>query len=380
MSAVIPPASFFSHFAKIEDPRMHRTRLHKLGDILFIAVCATLSGANAFTAMEEFGKAKILWLKKYLELPNGIPSHDTFRNVFIAIKPEAFTECFMSWVKGLNIPIKNKIVAIDGKTSRASGSKTKGTKALHTVSAWATEANLVLGQVITDEKSNEITAIPKLLRMLELSGAIVTTDAMGCQKEIAAEIRERGADYLLQVKGNQEHLEEDIIDAFAAADEACAEGRVEPTIDVFEKSDLGHGRKEYRRCDAMPVPKDLRNLEDWKDLTSICRVTRIYNEKGESKSEVRYFISSLSPEAKRMGTAAREHWGVENGLHWVLDMAFDDDRNRTEAGDAPENLATLRRWVLSLLRQDKSRKGGMYAKRLQMGWNESYLEAILGLE
>jgi DDE_Tnp_1-associated len=170
MSAAIPSASFFSHFAKIEDPRMQRTQLHKLGDLLFIAVCATLCGANAFTAMEEFGRSKIAWLKNFLELPNGIPSHDTFRNVFIAIKPEAFTECFMSWVKVLNMPIKNKIVAIDGKTSRASGSKTNGKKALHTVSAWATEANLVLGQVVTEEKSNEITAIPQLLRMLVLPG------------------------------------------------------------------------------------------------------------------------------------------------------------------------------------------------------------------
>lgn len=379
MSA-IPSASFFSHFAKIEEPRMQRTQLHKLGDILFIAICATLSGANAFTAMEEFGRSKIEWLKKFLELPNGIPSHDTFRNVFIAIKPAAFTECFMSWVKVLNIPIKNKIVAIDGKTSRASGSKTKGKKALHTVSAWATEANLVLGQVVTEEKSNEITAIPKLLRMLELKGAIVTIDAMGCQKEIATEIRERGADYVLQVKGNQEHLEEDIIDAFAAMDEASPKVRAEQGIDVFESRDAKHGRKEYRRCEAMPVPKTLRNLGEWKDLTSICRVARNYDEKGESKSEVRYFISSLSAGAKRLAEAVRGHWGVENGLHWVLDMAFDDDRNRTLAGEAPENLATLRRWVLSLLRQDKSRKGGIESKRMQMGWNEGYLEAILGLD
>jgi predicted transposase YbfD/YdcC len=368
MSAAIPSASFFSHFATIEDPRVQRTQLHKLGDLLFIAVCATLCGANAFTAMEEFGRSKIAWLKKFLELPNGIPSHDTFRNVFIAIKPAAFTECFMSWVKALNIPIKNKIVAIDGKTSRASGSKTNGKKALHTVSAWATEANLVLGQVVTEEKSNEITAIPQLLRMLELRGAIVTVDAMGCQKEIATEVRERGADYVLQVKGNQEHLEEDIIDAFAAMDEAS------------ETRDSKHGRKEYRRCETMPVPKTLRNLAEWKDLTSICRVARIYDENGEPKSEVRYFISSLSAGAKRLAEAVRGHWGVENGLHWVLDMAFDDDRNRTEAGDAPENLATLRRWVLSLLRQDKLRKGGIESKRMQMGWNEDYLETILGLD
>lgn len=375
-----PSPSFFSHFATIEDPRMQRTQLHKLGDVLFIAVCATLCGANAFTAMEEFGHSKLDWLKKFLDLPHGIPAHDTFRNVFIAIKPEAFTECFMSWVKALNIPIKNKIVAIDGKTSRASGLKAKGKKALHMVTAWATEANLVLGQVATEEKSNEITAIPKLLRMLELHGAIVTIDAMGCQKEIVTEIRERGADYLLQVKGNQEHLEEDIIDAFAAMDQANIEERLAAGINIFETRDSKHGRQEHRRCEAMPVPETLRNRGDWKDLKSICRVARNYQEKGESKSEVRYFISSLSAGAKRLTEVVRGHWGVENGLHWVLDMAFDDDRNRTGVGDAPENLATLRRWILSLLRQDKSRKGGIECKRMQMGWNESYLEAILGLD
>jgi predicted transposase YbfD/YdcC len=379
MSA-IPSASFFSHFAKIEDPRVQRTQLHKLGDVFFIAVCATLCGANAFTAMEEFGRSKLDWLKEFIELPNGIPSHDTFRNIFNAIKPAAFTECFMSWVKVLNIPIKNKIVAIDGKTSRASGSKTTGRKALHTVSAWATEANLVLGQVVTEEKSNEITAIPKLLRMLELQGAVVTIDAMGCQKEIAAEIRGRGADFVLQVKGNQEHLEEDIVDAFAAMDEASSKERTKQGFEVFETSDAKHGRKEHRRCEALPVPETVRNRDEWKDLTSICRVARIYEENGESKSEVRYFISSLSAEAKCLAKAVRGHWGVENGLHWVLDMAFDDDRNRTSIGDAPANLSTLRRWVLSLLRQDKSLKGGIESKRLQMGWNEGYLEAILGLD
>ncbi len=296
------------------------------------------------------------------------------------IKPEAFTECFMSWVSVLNISVKKKIVAIDGKTSRASGSKKKGKKPLHTVSAWATEANLVLGQVITAEKSNEITAIPQLLKMLELRGAIVTIDAMGCQKAIATEIREGGADYVLQVKGNQEHLEEDIIGAFAAMDAASAPERVNQGIDVFETSDSKHGRKEYRCCETMPVPKTLRNLAEWKDLTSIGRVARIYEEKGESESEVRYFISSLSAGAKRLAEAVRGHWGVENGLHWVLDMAFDDDRNRTGTGDAPQNLATLRRWVLSLLRQDKSRKGGIECKRMQMGWNEGYLEEILDLD
>jgi predicted transposase YbfD/YdcC len=374
-----PAASFFNHFASLEDPRVERTRWHSFGDILFIAVCATLCGANAFTAMEEFGTSKLDWLKKFLELPYGIPSHDTFRNVFMAMKPEAFAECFMNWVKALSVATKGKIVGIDGKTSRASGSAKKGKKALHMVSAWASEANLVLGQVATDEKSNEITAIPKLLRMLELHGAIVTIDSMGCQKNIAAEIRAQGADYVLQVKGNQEHLEEDIIAAFAKADEASPKERAKQGVEAHETSDAKHGRKEQRRCEAMPVPEALRNLSEWKDLTSICRVTRTYETNGEPQSEVRYFISSLSPDPKRLAAAVRGHWGVENGLHWVLDMAFKDDLSRSNSEHAPANLAILRRWILSLLRQDKSRRGGIEAKRMQMGWNEGYLESILGL-
>jgi predicted transposase YbfD/YdcC len=370
---------FFDHFAALKDHRMKRTLFHNFGDILFVAVCATICGANFFTEMEEFGLAKEEWLRKFLELPFGIPSHDTFRTVLSAIQPEAFTECFLSWVKALNVSTAGKIVSIDGKTSRASGSAAKGKKPLHMVSAWAAENHLVLGQVATDEKSNEITAIPELLKLLELKGAIVTIDSMGCQKAIVADIRQREAHYVLPVKGNQEHLEEDIMEVFTKADEARDQGRTVANVDVHETSEKGHGRVDYRRCEAMPVPETLRNLELWKDLTSICRVTRIYKEKGADKSEVRYFISSMTADAERLMAAVREHWGVENGLHWSLDVMFGDDLSRARTDHAATNLAILRRWILSLLRQDKKHKGGLHAKRLQMAWNEKYLESILGL-
>jgi predicted transposase YbfD/YdcC len=379
MSAPLSLA-FFDHFRSLQDHRMKRTQLHNFGDILFIAVCATICGANAFTEMEEFGRAKQDWLKKYLELPNGIPSHDTFRNVISAINPAGFTECFLSWVKSLEVATAGKIVSIDGKTSRASGSPAKGQKPLHMVSAWATENRLVLGQVATDEKSNEITAIPELLKVLELHGAIVTIDSMGCQKAIAADIRDREGHYVLQVKGNQEHLEQDIIQAFSQVDEAVNQGHAVPKVSAHETNEKGHGREDYRRCEAMPVPEWLRNLAQWKDLCSIVRVTRVYKEKGVDKSDVRYFISSLEADAKRLSEAVRQHWGVENGLHWSLDMMFGDDLSRARTDHAATNLGILRRWILSLLRQDKKHSGGFHAKRLQMGWNEKYLESILGLK
>jgi predicted transposase YbfD/YdcC len=236
---------------------------------------------------------------------------------------------------------------------------------------------LLLGQVAVEEKSNEITAIPRLLEILELHGAIVTIDAMGCQKEIAAKIRERGADYVLAVKGNQEHLEEDVIEHFSKLDAGKSPGRGFSSYQT--KEETAHGRTEQRFCDAVPVPATLRHLEDWKDLRSLCRVTRLYTEKGEEKSEVRYFISSLKADAKLLAKAIRGHWGIENGLHWVLDMYFGEDRNRARTDHAAENLALLRRWVLSMLARDKSMKASIEKKRLSAGWNEDNLEKLLGM-
>ena len=367
--------SLFAHFTELEDPRMERTKAHSLMNVVFIALCAVLSGANDFVAMEKFGKTRREWLEKYLDLTNGIPSHDTFGRIFAAVDAEKFVACFLGWVEAVNESSAGKVIGIDGKTARATLDTAKGKNPLHVVSAWATENRLVLGQVAVDAKSNEITAIPKLLEALELAGAIVTIDAMGCQKEIAAKIRERGADYVLAVKGNQEHLEEDIMNCFAKMDEGLTPHRTS----THKTKDKGHGREELRWCDAMPVPKTLRNLEEWKDLKSICRVTRVYTEEGIETSEVRFFISSLEADAEKLAGAVRGHWGIENGLHWVLDMYFGEDRSRARAGNAAANLGMLRRWVLSLLRKDKTIEGGIEKKRLQAAWADKVRETLLGL-
>jgi predicted transposase YbfD/YdcC len=371
--------SFFDHFAVLEETRVERTRIHSLMKIVFIAVCALLSGANDFVGMEKFGKSKKQWLAKFIDLTDGIPSHDTFGRVIRALKPEQFIQCFLSWVEAFVDSEALRHIGIDGKTARASLDRASGQKPLHIVNAWAREAGLVLGQVAVDEKSNEITAIPKLLDMLELGGAIVTIDAMGCQKEIATKIREGGGDYVLAVKGNQEHLEQDVIGHFQALDEAADHGKRKCRMDAHATEDDDHGRDEYRRCEAVPVPKDFRGREDWKDLKSICRVTRVYTDKGEEKSDVRYFISSLSADARRLSNAVRGHWSVENNLHWVLDMAFAEDRSRARTDHAQENLGLLRRWVLSVLKQDEAMSGSIEKKRLMAGWNTDNLEKLLTL-
>lgn len=370
---------FFAHFAALEDPRIDRTKLHPLLEIVFIAVCALLSGANDFVGMEKFGKAKRDWLKKYLELRHGIPSHDTFGRVMQALSPQGFVDCFRSWVANFHEQRKGDQICIDGKTARASHDRAAEQNPLHVVSAWATDQGLLLGQVAVDAKSNEITAIPKLLEMLELAGALVTIDAMGCQREIAAKIHAKGGDYILAVKGNQEHLEEDISAEFAAADVRREQGQPRDLPKVHESADADHGRAEQRRCEALPVPKTLRNRDQWAGLQSICRVTRSYREKGIDKSEVRYFISTLPAQAKKLAIGVRGHWGIENGLHWVLDMVFAEDRSRARVGHAQENLALLRRWALSVQLQNKTVTGSIEKKRLQTGWNDKNLEKLLEL-
>jgi predicted transposase YbfD/YdcC len=370
-----PAVTLLAPFAPLTDPRVDRTRRHNLLDIVFIALCAVVSGANDCVAMAKFGTSKRAWLANYLDLPNGTPSHDTFTRVFAALDGQAFVACFLDWVAALHETTAGQLVAIDGKTARATLDKAKGQNPLHVVSAWATANQLLLGQEVVDTKSNEITAIPKLLEVLELTGAIVTIDALGCQKEIAAKVRERGADYVLAVKGNQEHLEEDVIAAFAAVDD----GRATATVRTHTAHDQGHGRQETRCTQTMAVPESLRNQTVWQDLTSIARCTRTYQEGGVAKSEVRYYISSLPPRAKPLAAAIRGHWGIENGLHWVLDMYFAEDRNRARTGNAAANLALLRRWVISLLRRDASTAGGIEKKRLQAAWKDETREAILGL-
>jgi predicted transposase YbfD/YdcC len=362
-------------FTQLADPRIDRSKRYGLLDLIFIALCAVVSGANDCVAMARFAKTKRVWLEKYLDLPEESPSHDTFSRLFAAVDGKAFVDCFLQWVKGLEEATAGKVVAIDGKTARATLDRRKDRNPLHVVSAWVTENQLFLGQEVVDDKSNEITAIPKLLEVLELAGAIVTIDAMGCQKEIADKICEKGADYVLAVKGNQEYLQEDIMAAFQAVDE----GRSAAKVDTYTEHNKGHGREETRCTQTMPIPEGLRNQDAWRDVRSIARCTRTYREKGVEKSEVRYFISSLKAYAKKLARAIRSHWGVENGLHWVLDMYFAEDRNRARRGNAAANLALLRRWVISLLRQDTSTKGSIEKKRLEAGWNDAAREVILGL-
>lgn len=369
-------ASFFDHFDPLEDPRIERCRRHNLRDIVFIAVCAFISGANDFVGMEKFGRTCRTWLAKFVELPNGIPSHDTFGRVFAAVDAEQFVECFLSWVASIHQVTAGELINIDGKTVRASLDKAKGQNPLHVVSAWATANRLTLGQVMVDEKSNEITAIPRLLELLAIKGAIVTIDAMGCQKDIAAKIRAGEADYVLAVKGNQEHLEEDIINHFERLDEGVEDG---VPVSRYATNEKDHGRQEQRYYQAVPVPDTLRNLAAWPDLRSICRATRVWQENGVEKAEARYFISSLAANAKVLGEAIRGHWGIENDLHWVLDMYFGEDRSRARTEHAAANLATLRRWILSLLRQDETLTGSFEKKRLQAAWDKSNLEQVLGL-
>ena len=371
-----PSLSFFHHFATREDPRLERCKLHSLGNILFLTACAMLSGANDFVAIEKLGHAKRVWLEKFLPFPKGIPSHDTLGRGFSVRDAEQFIRCFLSWVQTIHEVAHGEILGIDGKAVRASLDRAKGHNPLHVVSAWASTQRVVLGEVMVADKSNEITAIPKLLGMLELPGAIVTIDARGCQKEIAAQVRQRGADYGLAVKGNQEHLEEDIVAYFAALDEGTKRNRKRSSS---ESHSQGHGRVETRWCDAVPTPKAVRHLDEWQDLRSICRGTRVWTERGEEKSEVRYFISRLPAGAQVLAKAVLGPWGIENGLPWVLDMYFAEDRSRARTEHAAANLAVLRRWIVTLLRQDKTLKDGIEKKRLQAGWNETILERILGL-
>ena len=371
--------SIDKHFAELEDPRVLGRVTHPLVNILVIAICAVICGANDWSEVEAFGKAKRKWLKRFLRLPKGrIPSHDTFGRVFAHLDPVQFEKCFLEWVRALNVLTAGQIVAIDGKTLRGSHDCAEGKDAIDMVSAWATANRVVLAQVKVDAKSNEITAIPALLQVLELAGCIVTIDAIGCQKDIAAAIVDRGADYVLAVKENQKHLYEDVHDLFAEAEKA----RWQEVPHHYCRDTLkDHGRIEIRECwtiDHWEYLDYVRKHGEWKNLHTLVMVRAQRQIDGKTSSETRYYISSLATDPRRIWKAVRGHLAIENSLLWVLDIAFDEDHCRERKYHGQEKFAFLRHIGLILLKQEKTVTLGTKAKRLKAGWDEDYLLKVLG--
>lgn len=372
-----PIASLTEQFSKLKDPRVDRTKRHKLIDVVVIAICAVIGGADTWADVELFGKSKEDWFSKLLDLPNGIPSHDTFGRVFAMLDAEQFQECFVDWVRAVSEVTRGQLVAIDGKTVRRSHDRFIGKRAIHMVSAWASENHLVLGQTKVDDRSNEITAIPELLRVLDVSGCIVTIDAMGCQKEIASMITDQGADYVLALKENQPQLHEDVREMF---DQARRTDFADLDHDFCETVNKGHGRIETRRCWAVSDPDYISYVNDrqeWHGLTSMVMVEAERLVDGKTTRQVRYYISSLPNRAEALLAAVRGHWGIENSVHWVLDIAFREDDSRVRKGNAPENLAVLRRMALNMLKAETTSKGGTAAKRKRAGWDNDYLLKVL---
>jgi predicted transposase YbfD/YdcC len=369
--------SIAKHFRELKDPRTGNAKQHIFLEILIIAICAVICGADGWNDVELYGKNKKAWLKTFLELPKGIPSHDTFGRVFALIQPDEFQERFIEWIKAIEKLTAGQVIAIDGKQLRRSHDHDLGKAAIYMVSAWATTNQVVLGQRKVADKSNEITAIPELLKLLDLAGCIVTIDAIGTQTEIVKTIVEGGADYLLSVKENQGHLFDDVQYLFEVD---AAKGFAQVPHSYAQKVNKGHGRLETRECWAIDDEEYLaylRNHERWLGLKSIVRIIskREIGEKVEI--QISYFISSLPADAQAILKAKRSHWKIENQLHWVLDIAFREDDSRVRKDHGPENLAVLRHLALNLLKNEKSAKGGIHAKRLQAGWNNDYLLTIL---
>jgi len=375
------PKPLIECFEELPDPRMDRGKKHKLVDILVIGLCSQLTGGSGFSDMEAFGKIRKDWLRTFLELPEGIPSHDTFNRCFAAIDPHAFLDCFVEWVRGICPALEGETVAIDGKALRRA--LNEGDSIPYIVSAWASENGLALGQVKVKDKSNEITAIPELLNALHLKGCIVTIDAMGCQKKIAANIIDKHADYVLALKGNHETVHDEVKEFFADAvlpcATQCADTVVEDSMDFHQTFDNDHGRIETRRYWQSTDLGWFEDLPLWKGLKSIGMVESIRKVKGKSSIERRFFLSSLPLDAEKLGKSIRGHWGVENALHWCLDVTFKEDDSRARTMNAAQNVATLRRIALNLVKKTPRKKTSQRQKLLVAALDPDFLKKLLGI-
>jgi len=367
--------SLVAHFSVMKDPRMERTKLHSLTDVMVVALCGVLCGADSWVEVEEFGLSKESWFRQFLKLDNGIPSHDTFGRVFSLLDPGEFERCFAGWLSAVAKELAGKVVAIDGKTSRGSFDRVKGQSPLHLVSAYAAEARLVLGQVATETKSNEITAIPELLKTLVLTGCIVTIDAMGCQREIARQIVAQQADYVLGLKGNQSTMHAEVKEFFEAA---RADGFKDVPHSFHEEFDKGHGRIETRRCWTTGDVKWFEDLPKWSGLRSFIAIesTRVMDD--HTSTEMRYYISSLDGlDAEQAARVVRQHWTIENELHWELDVVFREDLSRVRDRNSAHNFSILRRLALNLLKGNPRGKSSIQVRRKVAGWDHDYLWRLL---
>jgi predicted transposase YbfD/YdcC len=368
--------SINEYFGDLPDPRKNNRTRHLLMDILTVALCAIISGADGFNDIELYGKSKEDWFRTFLSLPNGIPSHDTFNRVFSLLSPEEFSKCFVRWTQALGKKLKD-VVAIDGKTLRRTFSSASKTTALHMVSAWSSKNELVLGQIRTAAKSNEITAIPELIAMLDLEGCIVTIDAMGCQKEIAQTILNAEADYVLGLKGNQESTFDAAKFLFKWEEKDGFRGVFHTEYETLEKD---HGRIENREVYAVGIPKDVEEFREWPGLKSVTMVKATREVTGQPPTEERrYYLSSLSPDAERIGQAIRAHWGIENSLHWVLDVNFREDYARNRKEHSAENMAILRHMAVNLVKKEQSSKTSFRGKLLKASWSDDYVLKLLSL-
>lgn len=376
MSTVSSPTTLIeTHFSALRDPRAAHSIEHKLIDILIITICGTICGADDWEAITEYGKTKIEWLKTFLELPNGIPSPDTFIRLFARLKPEELQKCFISWMEAVHQVTDGELINVDGKTLRGSKEAGNSRSLIHMVSVWSASQHLVLGQKKVDEKSNEITAIPALLELLKLRGCLVSIDAMGCQTEIAKVIVEQGADYVLALKGNQGNLHEDVAQLFTSAK---AEKFKNVDHQFFSTVDKGHGRIETRHYWTMGNTEFLIGAENWMGLKNVGMVESQRNVNGVVTIEQRYYLLSIENDVQRFAQSVRSHWSIENQLHWILDVGFAEDASQGCQGHSAENLAVIRHIGINLISRDKKTKVGVKTKRLKAGWDDNYLKDVLG--